>query len=156
VQNGDAVHRGLELGLQGRATRNLLVGASLTALDAKQQDTGDPALDGKRAVNVPRLKSVVYLDYTLPQMPQVKLNTMWIYSSSKAFDTTNNTIVPSYNVFNAGARYATKINGVLTKLNFNIYNIFNTFYWRDVTQDLGGYLFPGAPRTFKLTAQFDF
>jgi iron complex outermembrane receptor protein len=37
-----------------------------------------------------------------------------------------------------------------------IYNVFNKFYWRDVTQDLGGYLFPGASRTLKLTAQFDF
>lgn len=156
VQNGDAVHRGLELGVQGKPTQNLLVGASLTALDAKQEGTGDASLDGKRNVNVPKLKSVTWLEYTLPQMPEVKLNTQWVYSSSKAFDTKNTTIVPSYNVFNVGARYETKINGVKTNLNFTVDNVFNKSYWRDVTQDLGGYLFPGAPRTFMLTAQFGF
>tara|TARA_R110001599_G_scaffold64023_4_gene179574 strand:- start:260246 stop:262399 length:2154 start_codon:yes stop_codon:yes gene_type:complete len=156
VRNGDAVHRGLELGVQGKPTQNLLLGASLTALDAKQEGTGDASLDGKRNVNVPKLKSVTWLEYTLPQMPEVKLNTQWVYSSSKAFDTKNTTIVPSYNVFNVGARYETKINGVKTNLNFTVDNVFNKSYWRDVTQDLGGYLFPGAPRTFMLTAQFGF
>lgn len=156
VQNGDAVHRGLELGVQGKPTQNLLVGASLTALDAKQEGTGDASLDGKRNVNVPKLKSVAWLEYTLPQMPEVKLNTQWVYSGSKAFDTANDTIVPSYNVFNVGARYETKINGVTTKLNFTVANVFDKFYWRDVTPELGGYLFPGAPRTFMLTAQFGF
>jgi len=35
-------------------------------------------------------------------------------------------------------------------------NVANQFYWRDVTPALGGYLFPGAPRTYKATAQIDF
>jgi iron complex outermembrane receptor protein len=35
-------------------------------------------------------------------------------------------------------------------------NAFDKFYWRDVTQSLGGYLLPGAPRTFRLSAQIDF
>lgn len=156
VQNGDAVHRGIELGLQGRATRNLLVGASLTALDAKQENTGDPTLDGKRNVNVPKLKAVSYLDYAIADMPGLNLNTTWTYASSKAFDTQNQTIVGGYSVFDVGARYATKINNKAVRFNFTVYNVFNKFYWRDVTQDLGGYLFPGAPRTYKLTAQFDF
>jgi iron complex outermembrane receptor protein len=35
-------------------------------------------------------------------------------------------------------------------------NLFDKFYWRDVTPELGGYLLPGAPRTFRVSAQFDF
>ncbi|HWT71325.1 MAG TPA: TonB-dependent siderophore receptor [Oxalicibacterium sp.] len=156
VQNGDALHRGIELGLQGRITRNLLVGSSLTVLNAKQENTGDPTLDGKRNVNVPKLKAVTFLDYAVADVPGLNLNTTWTYASSKAFDTQNQTIVGGYNVFDMGARYATKINGKAVRFNFTVYNVFNKFYWRDVTQDLGGYLFPGAPRTYKLTAQFDF
>jgi iron complex outermembrane receptor protein len=156
LQNGDAIHRGIELGLQGRVTRNLLLGSSLTALNAKQENTGDPTLDGKRNVNVPKLKAVTFLDYALEDVPGLNLNTTWTYASSKAFDTQNQTIVGGYNVFDLGARYATKIKGKAVRFNFTVYNVFNKFYWRDVTQDLGGYLFPGAPRTYKLTAQFDF
>ena len=50
--------------------------------------------------------------------------------------------VPSYHVFNAGARYALTANGITTTLRFDVNNVFNKFYWRDVTQSLGGYLFP--------------
>jgi iron complex outermembrane receptor protein len=156
IQNGDAIHRGVELGLQGRATRNLLIGTSVTALNAKQENTGDPTLDGKRNVNVPKLKAVTYLDYAVADVPGLNLNTTVTYAGSKAFDTQNQTIVGGYTVVDAGARYATKINNKAVRFNFMIYNVFNKFYWRDVTQDLGGYLFPGAPRTYKLTAQFDF
>jgi iron complex outermembrane receptor protein len=35
-------------------------------------------------------------------------------------------------------------------------NLFDKFYWRDVTPELGGYLLPGAPRTFRVSAQVDF
>jgi iron complex outermembrane receptor protein len=156
VQSGDAVHRGIELGLQGRLTRNLLVGSSLAALDAKQETPGDPTRDGKRDLNVPKLKAVTFLDYAVEDVPGLNLNTTWTYASSKAFDTQNQTIVGGYSVFDLGARYATKIKGKAVRFNFTVYNVFNKFYWRDVTQDLGGYLFPGAPRTYKLTAQFDF
>ncbi len=156
VQNGDAIHRGIELGLQGRVTRQLLTGISLTALDAKQENTGDPTLDGKRNVNVPKLKSVAYLDYAVAEVPGLNLNTTVTYAGSKAFDTQNETIVGGYTVVDAGARYAARIGKTPVRFNFMVYNVFNKFYWRDVTQDLGGYLFPGAPRTYKLTAQFDF
>jgi len=156
VQNGDAIHRGVELGLQGSATRNLLIGTSLTALDAKQENTGNPALDGKRDLNVPKLKAVTFIDYAVENVPGLNLNTTWTYASSKAFDAQNQTIVGGYNVFDLGARYATKIKGKAVRFNFAVYNVFNKFYWRDVTQELGGYLFPGAPRTYRLTAQFDF
>jgi iron complex outermembrane receptor protein len=156
VQNGKANHRGIELGLQGQATRNFLIGASLTALNAKQETPNDPTRDGKRDLNVPKLKSVMFVDYAVPEMQGLNLNTTVTYASSKAFDAQNETIVGGYTLVDTGARYVTKINGKAVRFNFMVYNVFNKFYWRDVTQDLGGYLFPGAPRTYKLTAQFDF
>ncbi len=156
VRRGDAVHRGLELAAQGQASRNLVVGASLTALDARQQNTGEPALDGNRVTDVPRFKSVLYLDYAVPQVTGLNFNGSWQYASSKAFNPDNSVTVPAYHVFNLGARYVTRIAGQRTTLRFNIDNVLDRFYWRDVTQELGGYLFPGAPRTFRLSAQFDF
>ena len=35
-------------------------------------------------------------------------------------------------------------------------NVADKFYWRDVTPESDGYLYPGASRTFKVSAQFDF
>jgi iron complex outermembrane receptor protein len=41
-------------------------------------------------------------------------------------------------------------------LRARVDNVTDKFYWRDVTPELGGYLLPGAPRTFRLSAQVDF
>ena len=156
VRKGDAVHRGLELSAQGQLGGGLTAFASLTALNARQQGTGIAGQDGKRVTNVPQLKSVVTLDYALPQLPALRLSGTWQHASDKAFDAGNAVMVPAYDVASFGARYATKIAGAATTLRFTVDNAFDAFYWRDVTPALGGYLFPGAPRTFKVAAQFDF
>lgn len=65
-------------------------------------------------------------------------------------------MVPGYHVAGLGASYALKLGGMNTILRARVDNVFDKFYWRDVTQSLGGYLLPGAPRSLRLSAQFDF
>ncbi|MES2162542.1 MAG: TonB-dependent siderophore receptor [Pseudomonadota bacterium] len=155
VRNGQARHRGLEMALNGRASRDLTVGVSATALNSQQRDTGSAELDGKRVTDVPAFKSTVYADYTVPQVAGLSVRANWIYSGKKAFDNANQVFVPSYHVMNLGGAYATRIGGVQTTLRASIDNAFDKFYWRDVTPELGGYLMPGASRTFRVSAQFD-
>ncbi|MFJ7567780.1 TonB-dependent siderophore receptor [Herminiimonas sp. NPDC097707] len=161
VVAGKQVHRGLELAAQGRATRDLTIGASFTALQADMEGTGDANVEGKRVGNVPRFKSAVYADYALPQMPAVRLNATWIYSTSKVFAPNSeiaalNKRVDGYHVLNVGARYATKISGKTSTFRLGIDNVFDKFYWGDAANAFGGYLIPGAPRVFRLSAQVDF
>lgn len=155
---GDAIHRGLELSAQGKATRNLTVGASITALEATTEDTGDSKIEGQRVGNVPKYRSAIYMDYALPQMPNLKFNGTWIYSSSKVFAPNRDLRkdIDGYHVLNVGAQYKTKVSGTKTTLRFGIDNVFDKFYWGDASNAFGGYLIPGAPRVFKLSAQFDF
>ncbi|MEB0136479.1 TonB-dependent siderophore receptor [Actimicrobium sp. CCC2.4] len=158
VRNGDAVHRGLELAAQGKLTRDLTLGLTAMALQARQRNTGDAVQDNQRVTNVPAFKSGVTLDYAVPQLAGVKLNGAWVYSSDKIFspDSVVRATIPSYHVVDLGARYVTTVNGVATTLRANIDNVFDKFYWRDASTALGGYLLPGAPRTFKISAQLDF
>ncbi|GGC72256.1 TonB-dependent siderophore receptor [Undibacterium terreum] len=156
LQAGQEKHTGLELAAQGRITSDLSLGASLTALRARQYDTGDVTLEGKRVTNVPSLKASVYADYAVQQVSGLNVNATVLYSGDKAFSPDNRVTVPGYLVVNLGARYATQIAGTATTLRFNVDNVFDKFYWRDVTQSLGGYLFPGASRLYKVSAQFDF
>jgi iron complex outermembrane receptor protein len=156
VQNGKARNRGLELSMQGRATPDLTLGISLAALNTSQHGTDLPDMEGKRVPNVAAFKSSVHVDYAVTQMPGLKLNTTWRYSGKKAFDNANTVMVPGYHVIDLGAAYATRISGTATILRAGVDNALNKFYWRDVTPVLGGYLFPGAPRTFKVSAQMSF
>ncbi|MFZ6648305.1 TonB-dependent siderophore receptor [Undibacterium sp. TJN25] len=156
VANGKEKHTGIELSAQGRLSNELTLGASIAGLRTRQSDTGDITLDGKRVTNVPSIKASVYADYAVRQVQGLKLNAEVLYSGDKAFSPDNSVTVPGYSVMNLGARYATHIAGTATTLRFNVDNVFDKFYWRDVTQSLGGYLFPGAPRLYKVSAQFDF
>jgi iron complex outermembrane receptor protein len=155
VRKGQRNHRGLELSAQ-RASGGLAYGASLLALRARQEDTGDATLDGKRVTNVPDLKTTVWGEYAVAAVPGLKLNGQWQYAGKKTFDPENTVDVPGYHVFGLGAAYGMKVGATHVTVRARVDNLFDKFYWRDVTQDLGGYLLPGAPRTFRLSAQFDF
>lgn len=156
VRNGEQTNRGLEFAANGRASAALHYGVTAMALHTEQQGTGNPGMDGKRVTNVPAFRSTAWFDYAVQSLSGLTLNGAWQYSGKKAFDVENRVFVPSYSVFNFGAAYETRAgSGVLT-LRANVDNAFDTFYWRDVTPQLGGYMFPGAPRTFRLSAQYDF
>ena len=156
VRAGDRTHRGLELSAQGRATRGLQYGVSLLALHTEQQGTGQADFDGKRVTDVPNFKSSAWVEYSVPAVAGLKVNAAWQYSGEKAFDLANTVMVPGYHLFDLGAAYSTRVMGASTTLRVGVNNVFDKFYWRDVTPALGGYLLTGAPRTFRASAQFDF
>jgi iron complex outermembrane receptor protein len=156
VRRGDSTHRGFELSAQGRASAQLQYGLSLLALNTKQEGTGQADFDGKRVTDVPNFKSSAWAEYTVPAVPGLKVNAAWQYSGAKAFDLANTVMVPGYHLFDLGAAYTTRLLGTATTLRVGVNNVFDKFYWRDVTPALGGYLLPGAPRTFRVSAQFDF
>ena len=156
VRAGEAQHRGVELGVNGKASGNLQYSVSLAALDTEQSGTGQASMDGKRVTNVPKFKSTAWLEYAVPGVEGLKVNGVWQYAGRKAFDVDNRTFVPGYHTLDLGAAYATRMMGTKTTLRAGVQNVTDKFYWRDVTPALGGYLLPGAPRTFRVSAQFDF
>jgi iron complex outermembrane receptor protein len=156
VRRGESTHRGLELSAQGRVTAQLQYGLSLLALHTEQQGTGQADFDGKRVTDVPNFKSSAWVEYSVPAVAGLKLNAAWQYSGEKAFDLANTVMVPGYHLFDLGAAYSTRLMGAPTTLRVGVNNVFDKFYWRDVTPALGGYLLTGAPRTFRASAQFDF
>jgi iron complex outermembrane receptor protein len=156
VRAGDETHRGLELSAEGKINASLHYGLSLLALHTEQQGTGQPDFDGKRVTDVPKLRTSAWVEYAVPAVAGLKVNAAWQYAGEKAFDLANTVNVPGYHLFDVGASYATRLAGAATTLRFGVNNVFDKFYWRDVTPALGGYLLTGAPRTFRASAQFDF
>ncbi|TFW31531.1 TonB-dependent siderophore receptor [Massilia horti] len=155
VRNGDETHRGIEIAAEGKAAAGLNYGLSLLALHTRQEGTGDPTLDGKRVTDVPNFRSTTWLEYAVPAVAGLKVNADWQFASRKAFDVENTVFVPSYSTFGLGASYGMKAGATRVTLRARVDNLTDKFYWRDVTPALGGYLLPGAPRTFRLSAQFD-
>jgi len=154
VRGGRETHRGLELSADG-TTDAFGYGVSLMALNTRQDGTGQAGIDGKRVTDVPAFKSTAWLEYAVAAVPGLKVDGVWQYSGKKAFDVENTVFVPDYHVFGAGASYALKMGATRVTVRARVDNLFDKFYWRDVTPSLGGYLLAGAPRTFRLSAQFD-
>ncbi|HEU4376675.1 MAG TPA: TonB-dependent siderophore receptor, partial [Telluria sp.] len=145
VRAGDETHRGLELSAQGRVNAGLQYGVSLVALHTEQSGTGQADFDGKRVTDVPNFKSSAWVEYSVPAVAGLKVNAAWQYSAEKAFDLANTVMVPGYHLFDLGAAYSTRVMGASTTLRVGVNNVFDKFYWRDVTPALGGYLLTGAP-----------
>jgi iron complex outermembrane receptor protein len=152
VQQGNEVHSGLEFNAAGQVTDNLRLTASLNLIRARTESTGAPTYEGHQVVNVPRLRSALYVDYRLPFAPRLGLLGGWRYASPNVATPNGLTRVPAYNVFDAGLRYASQWNGHALTWRLSVDNVFNRFYWRD-TGSSGGdsYLFPGAPRLARLS-----
>lgn len=152
VQQGNEVHTGVELNAAGRITDNLRLTGSLNLIDARAQNTSTPAYEGHQVVNVPRLRTALYVDYRMPFAADVSVLGGWRYANANPASPNGLTRVPSYHVFDAGLRYNAQWNGHALTWRFNIDNLFNHFYWRD-TGSSGGdsYLFPGAPRLARLS-----
>ncbi|KWK16786.1 TonB-dependent receptor [Burkholderia stagnalis] len=157
VQRGTQRHQGIELGAAGQLTRRLSLTASVAAIRARAYDSGSPAYEGHQVINVPALRASLYADYAVPGVAGLDVLGGVDYSASRNANEEGSARVPSWFVFNLGARYATKIGGHRTVLRVSVDNLFNKFYWRDAGEQQGdAYLFAGAPRTARMSLTVDF
>jgi iron complex outermembrane recepter protein len=156
-QEGRETHDGIELGASGKAANWLRLNASALAMNAISTDTGTPAFDSKQVINVPHLHTNLFADLTVPRVRGLHLMPGWSYTSRKEATRDDQVSVPSYNIFNLGARYTP--GGEQGRISFHIYanNITNKRYWSDTGANYGDtFLWLGAPATVRLDAHYTF
>lgn len=157
VQEGNVTNTGIETSLAFKATNRLNLLASAMYLEAKQSGASDSYQNGKQAVGIPHWKTVVFADYLLPQAEGLSIQGGWTYISSKSVLLDDSIKVPGYHKFDAGLKYLDRVGKSQATYRVFVENVFNKFYWRDVSQTFGSNtLYPGAPRIVRATATFDF
>jgi iron complex outermembrane receptor protein len=157
VQEGKVTNTGAEATLAFKATNRLNVLSSAMYLEAKQSGASETSQNGKQAIGIPHWKAVVFADYLLPQVENLSVQGGWTYISSKGVTLDNRIKAPGYHKFDAGLKYIDRLGASQATYRLSVENLFNTFYWRDVSQTYGSNtLYPGAPRIFRATATFDF
>lgn len=156
VQRGRQQNQGLELSANGQASDRLQVSASLAAIRARLEGSGQSSYEGHQALNVPKFRANLQGDYRLP-VNGLSLLAGLNHSSGKYANREGTVKVSGYTLLNLGARYRTQVNGYPTTVRLVVDNLTDKRYWRDVGESAGdGYLFLGAPRTARLSAQVDF
>jgi len=156
-QEGREAHDGIELNAEGKAANWLRLNGSAEAMNAVSTDTGTPSFDNKQVINVPHLHTNVFADLTVPHLRGFHLMPGWSYTSRKEATRDDAVSVPSYNLFNLGARYTP--GGEQGRVTFHIYadNIGNKRYWSDTGASFGDtFIWLGAPPTVRLDAHYTF
>jgi iron complex outermembrane recepter protein len=157
VQSGKVTNTGTEATWAFKASNRLNLLSSAMYLEAKQSGATDSLQNGKQAIGIPHWKAVLFADYLLPQFENLSVQGGWTYISSKGVTLDNSIKAPGYHKFDAGLKYIDRLGNSQATYRLNVENLFDKFYWRDVSQTYGSNtLYPGSPRIIRATATFDF
>lgn len=159
VSQGEQHNQGIELGLTGALTDTVDVSSGITYTKSRlvDIDIDSDSYKGHQTQNVPKVRATAQLSYKVPSVEGLRLLSGMQYSSSKYANKEGTAKVGGYSVFNIGAAYKTNFAGHDTTFRFNIDNLFNKKYWRDVGAFMGDdYLFLGNPRTAQFSTTFSF
>jgi iron complex outermembrane receptor protein len=150
--DGEARHRGLELAA-GAQRGAWTWDAGLTLLDAKREGASiDPSLNGKRPVNVPDHVLRAAAAYRVPALPGLTLQAQASHEGRRSVLPDESVMLPAWTRFDASLRYETKIGDTATAWTLGIDNLANKHYWKESPYQFGHvYLYPGAPRTVRLS-----
>jgi iron complex outermembrane receptor protein len=156
-QEGRETHNGVEFNAEGKAANWLRLNGSVAAMNATSTNTGTPTYDNKQVINVPHVQANLFADVSVPRFRGLHLMPGCNFASRKEATRDDQVSVPSYNLFNLGARYTP--GGEQGRVTFRIYadNIANKRYWSDTGASLGDtFVWEGAPATVRLSAHYTF
>ncbi|MGW8391851.1 TonB-dependent siderophore receptor [Pseudoduganella sp. HUAS MS19] len=153
TQDGEARYQGLELAGNLRLNPQWLLTASAMWLDATNRKTDSGTLDGQRIRGVARQQASFYSEYRVGGLP-LTLSAGARYFGKRPVDAFGQWDIGSVALFDAGARYETRLAGKGLTLRFNVDNLTDKAHW--VMRAGRATMMQGAPRTAKLSAQLQF
>jgi iron complex outermembrane receptor protein len=126
---GQQLNYGAEGMVSGRIFESLMITGGLSLLNPRLTDTGIAATNNKKFVGIPDYKSNIFVEYRLPLVHGVYLNSDWQLVGRRAMDDINSAYVPQYNLLDLGIRYTTRIGGVSTTWRVTANNLTDVQYW---------------------------
>lgn len=156
LTNAKNIHQGIEFNAYGQLTDAVRILGGATWIDTEQKETYQGLFDGNQAIGVPEFQANLEADWKLPVPQDISLNGRVIYTGSQYANNANTLKLNDWTRVDIGANYKTMVNQVPTVFNFGISNLFDKEYWSSASVNDSTYLSLGQPRTFTLSASFDF
>lgn len=148
---GEQRNRGVEWGFFGKLLPELNLMGGITYTEAELTKTQGGKNQGNFATATPKLQAKLGMQYDLPMIEGLSLNTNITAMSKQYINAENNLHVAGRTIYDIGGLYKTQIGQVPTVLRAEIKNLSNKAYWASSTSS--GL---GAPRTLMFSATFDF
>ncbi|WP_296260364.1 MULTISPECIES: TonB-dependent receptor [unclassified Pseudomonas] len=160
---GQQRNRGLEFLVDGNLTQNLKMYGGLTWLDPKLLSTGNASTENTRIVGLSRVTGSLLTEYRIDQVPGLAVNLNARYVGPRPTDDSNDHWVGSYETFDIGASYSTRLMKRDTVYRLEMTNVGNEHYWTNIVPGgLNGYTgagqssaTPAAPRMLQASIQVD-
>lgn len=151
--DGEQRHRGVDFNVFGEVANGvrLLGGAAYINSDLTKTEGG--VNEGNRGVTVPKWRLVLSAEWDTPFIPGLTVSGRVIRNGSMYLDPANTQSIPAWTRLDIGARYRIeRAGGKAVTLRANLDNALDKSYW-DGSESV---LILGDPRTFSLSATFDF
>lgn len=160
---GEQRNRGLEFMADGKVGSNVRLFGGITWLDPKVLDTGSAATSDTRIVGLSRYTASLLTEYQVPQVPGLAVNVNARYVGPRPTDNTDSHWVSSYETFDLGASFTTRLMQRNTVYRLEVTNLTNERYWTNIVPGgLNGYSAAGnasaqlgAPRMLQASIQVD-
>jgi iron complex outermembrane receptor protein len=153
LRDGEQVNKGVELSVFGEPVQGLRLMAGGTRMTSELKNTAGGANDGNHAIGVPTFQLNASVDWDIPGLEGAALNARMLRTGGQYADQANTLSLPTWNRFDAGARYKFKVSEKDLTLRVNVENITDKNYWASAN---GGYLTQGEPRLVKFSGTIDF
>ncbi len=151
--NGEQRNRGVEISFYGEPVDGVRLLTSATWIDADMTRTENGVNEGNTAVGVPDYRLGLGGEWDLPGADRWTALGQVIHNGSQFADAANELEVDGWTRLDLGLRYRMPLDGTTVVWRANVENVTDAEYWASA---FGGYLSQGDPRTFKLSATFDF
>ena len=153
--DGENRYKGMEFTITGALAPKWNIIGGVEYLNARQKKTEGGKNDGLPTDSSADWSGVLALEYTPNDRTSItgRMN----YMGTGHFVATNRRVldIPSYTTFDLFASYKAKMAGMPVKWSLACYNITNDSHW-NIQPGQGKKLMLSMPRTFMISAQFDF
>ena len=156
-QDGKQQHTGLDLGASWRNSMWLLQGQAQLLQAQIKAVSLYPAQVGDRPLNVPAVTLRALAQYRWADVPGLRTSLRLSHEGERRVLEDGSLNLPAWTTVDFAAHYDTRVNGIRTEWTLAIDNLTDKHYWRESPKQFGHYyLYPGAPRTGRITVRTSF
>lgn len=152
--NSEQRNRGVEVNISTEPLNNLRMSGSLSLIDAELTRSPSSGVSGNKPVGVSPVQANVGVEYNLPVLHGLSLNSHVNYSGKQYVNQANTQSIRSWTTVDMGAAYKTRVYGTPVTFRFDVQNVFDRHYWAGVASY--STIAQGAPRTFLASVTVDF
>jgi iron complex outermembrane receptor protein len=155
--DGQTHNRGLEVGGSYVQGPWLLHASSAWIQSERQNATIDPSVNGQRALNIPKVVVRALAQYRWADVPGLRTSLRLNHEGARNVIEDGSIQLPAWTSLDLATHYDTRIQGVRTEWTLAVDNLTDQHYWRESPKQFSHYyLYPGAPRTGRITVRTSF